>query len=182
MKKTATQKDKQNLINKTKKAISQLRACSNPNCVQSTANNFINNLTQKDQDVLGGSFDNLTNNIECISNKKIDKMNAGVKIQTNIKNKDSLLKALRDCKENKKCIKDKLSKIKSINSENDKLGKEVASLTKKILECTNNLESLLKKLFHFKKIINKKRMNKKRINKKRINKKRMNKKIMNKKL
>lgn len=150
MKKKATQQDKQKFIDKLNKVINQLRNCNDTNCVQNTHNDFIKNLNGKDQDVLKGSFNKLTTDLECISKSKVDKIHLGAKIQVNIDNIKSLNEAIAKCNGNASCINNFKKKINEIHKESKKFGKEVKSATKKILDCCNSLNDLIKKLFHIK--------------------------------
>lgn len=151
MKKNAvTQQDKQKFIDKLNKVINQLRDCNDTKCVQNTHNDFIKNLNGKDQDVLGGSFNKLTADLECISKSKVDRINLGAKIQVNIDNIKSLNEAIAKCNGNASCINNFKKKINEIHKESKKFGKEVKDVTKKILDCCNSLNNLIKKLFHIK--------------------------------
>jgi hypothetical protein len=147
MKKNVTEKDKQKLKDKIKKVVNGLRACNDVNCVQSTQNNFIKGLTPKDQDVLGGSFDNIKNATECIANNKIDKIKNDANIQTNIDNVKSLQEALKKCSGNQICIRNIQNKINKIQKESKKLGEESKKLTNKIIDCCNDVKTITDKFF-----------------------------------
>lgn len=153
--KKATSKDKQKLIDKIKKVVDSLRACNDAKCVQSAHDGFIKGLTAKDQDVLGGSFDNLKNSLECISKSKIDKIQNDANIQVNIENIKNLVSALSKCNGNKSCINNIKGKINKIQQESKKLGSQSKILTKKIINCANDIKNITEKVFKVKKFINK---------------------------
>lgn len=153
--KNATSKDKQKLIEKIKKVVDALRACSEIKCVQTAHDNFIKGLTPKDQDVLGGSFDNLKNALECISKSKVDKIQNDANIKVNIENAKNLQDALSKCNGNQSCINNIKGKLNKIQKESKKLGSQSKELTKKIINCANDIKTITEKVFKVKKFINK---------------------------